>query len=248
MRRGWLLLFGLVYLSTGTAASQSVRGTVFDRSTNETLAGAVVVLLDSDERISAAEMTDANGAFTLRAPAPGTYRLRAQLIGYTTAESGALAVIDEDTLFLEIRLRPVALELDAFTVTAVRNENLAGFLKRQESGVGQYLGPEQIAQRPSLHTDEYLWGIGGFNVITDMGVRSLVLSSRGQVCTPTVYVDRVRIPPWDTELNLDLYVRAEQVRAIEVYRDDVWAPAPFTPPPLTNCAVIVIWSRMAFGE
>jgi hypothetical protein len=75
--RGWLaaLLIGAV----GVANAQSVRGTV--TAAGIPVPGVMVILLDSASGVTASSLTDDRGAYLVRAPKAGNYRLRTLRVG-----------------------------------------------------------------------------------------------------------------------------------------------------------------------
>ncbi|HEU4456296.1 MAG TPA: carboxypeptidase regulatory-like domain-containing protein, partial [Longimicrobium sp.] len=70
-------------LAAAPAAAQTVRGSLVDPA-GAPVGRVLVFLLDDAGRQLAGAMTDAGGAFTLRAPAAGRFRLRAERVGYAT--------------------------------------------------------------------------------------------------------------------------------------------------------------------
>ena len=70
----------LALLAAAPAAAQAVRGRVTEPGTDGPVAGAVVMLLDANGARVTATLTDAQGAFALRAAGPGTYSLRAERV------------------------------------------------------------------------------------------------------------------------------------------------------------------------
>lgn len=118
------LLLGLIYVLAlpNPAASQSVRGLVVEADTGEPISGALVMLLDADSTAAATAMSSSNGAYYLRAPAPGTYRLRADRIGYgsTLSEPLELAEGESSSYRVEASTRPV--ELTALLVEGARDD------------------------------------------------------------------------------------------------------------------------------
>lgn len=105
------LLLCLALSAPAPLESQQVRGTVVDRASGEPLTGAYVTLRDSAERRRAADLTDPSGTFSIRAPGPGRYRLRVQLIGYETWTSDPVRLDAGSTATrrLAVPVRPVRL-------------------------------------------------------------------------------------------------------------------------------------------
>ncbi len=113
-----LALSGLLLLSAGglgtPLAAQAVRGTVSDPATGEPLWGAVVVLLEGaeGEARAAGVIADQGGRYLIRAPGPGTYRLRAERIGFRSITTPPFALGAEESLHRDLRapVQAVALE------------------------------------------------------------------------------------------------------------------------------------------
>jgi hypothetical protein len=69
------------------ASAQKIRGELVEEGSGRAIDGALVVLLDAGSRQVAGSLTDPRGRFTIEAPAPGEYRLRAERIGHGNAYS-----------------------------------------------------------------------------------------------------------------------------------------------------------------
>ena len=74
------------------AGAQTVRGTLVEEGTELPIAGAFVILEDSAGQALASTLTGSAGTWLLRAPTAGTYRLRADRIGYASSLSDALVL------------------------------------------------------------------------------------------------------------------------------------------------------------
>ena len=72
--------------------AQTVRGTLVEAGTNRPIPGAFVILEDSAGQAIATTLTGSAGTWLLRAPIAGTYRLRADRIGYASVLSDSLAL------------------------------------------------------------------------------------------------------------------------------------------------------------
>lgn len=82
-----LFLVLLSLFSAPPLQAQTVRGTLTEEETGMPLGGALVVLLDAQGRQQTATLTNEAGHFTIQAPQPGVYRLRAERIGYRSTYS-----------------------------------------------------------------------------------------------------------------------------------------------------------------
>ena len=83
--RGALVAFLLAFLAAGSAFAQRVEGRLTERETGLPIPGAVIRLLTLRGDSKAGALTDASGAFTLSAPAPGRFRLRVERVGFEVA-------------------------------------------------------------------------------------------------------------------------------------------------------------------
>jgi hypothetical protein len=87
-----------------------------DRGTGQPIEGAFVALLDSAGLEVGRVLTSPGGTFLLRAPAPGTYRLRSKRIGFRPSESPPLALPDSETVSYRLEVDAVPVQLPAVVV------------------------------------------------------------------------------------------------------------------------------------
>lgn len=103
-----LLVVALVLLGFSGAFAQSgkIAGTVTDAETNQPLPGVNVVVVGTD--LGAA--TDAKGNYTILNVPPGTYQVRAQMIGYaaTTQTDVSVAIGLTRTLDFQLQVEAIA--------------------------------------------------------------------------------------------------------------------------------------------
>jgi hypothetical protein len=95
-----LLLF---CFSSTSAYAQTVELRLLEESGSTSIAGAIVRLLDGSNSL-AQGLTDEQGRLVLRAPAPGTYRLKIDRIGWTGIVSDPFPLVQGETLRQEIRM------------------------------------------------------------------------------------------------------------------------------------------------
>jgi hypothetical protein len=94
-----------VWLTLPAAAgAQTLRGHLVDAESGAGMAASLVVLLDAARAQRATVLTDSLGRFVLRAPAEGTYTLRAERIGYQSTTSAPLRLGAGETLTYEMRI------------------------------------------------------------------------------------------------------------------------------------------------
>lgn len=101
------------------ADAQVVRGELVERGTGRPISGALVVLLDGGARARAA-MTAQDGRFTLAAPGPGTYTLRADRVGFASTVSAPLALGAGEERVFRMEAGAGAITLSGITARAGR--------------------------------------------------------------------------------------------------------------------------------
>lgn len=116
-----VLLFtvALALIAAARLSAQTVGGNVVEIATGERIQGAVVALVDSLGRRRDAVLSDPQGQYSLQAPAPGTYSVRAERVGYAAASSPALALDPGEQVTQQLSLSPVHLTLDAVVARGV---------------------------------------------------------------------------------------------------------------------------------
>jgi hypothetical protein len=277
LRSCTLTLIGLLFLAAA-ARAQEIRGVIRDVTTEEPLASAVVMLLDGEGVLHESVLSDTAGGFSFRIPRTDSLRLRVQRYGFATVQSVALRLSPRDSLRLEIRMRPTPIPLAGVTATRAmaRSRNLEGFLVRQRTGYGKYLGPGDIARIRPRSTTTLLAAVPGSPIVSGGSALGIVARSRDAraepgllrgTCVPTVYVDGLvlRGEPVSQEMWPDIgnptdaphtrepgvrvesVVAARTVRAVEVYQRPAHAPPEFQRPLMAECPVILIWTDYGFG-
>lgn len=94
-----------------------VSGTVTDTSTGQPLPGVQLILARGTTRLEA--RTTADGRFLFASVPAGTYGLEVIRLGYRRAQRAGLAVTAGATLTYDLRMEPVALNLQAVVTTGI---------------------------------------------------------------------------------------------------------------------------------
>lgn len=89
-RRAWSLVALVGALPVAQIHAQTVRGTLVEQGSGRPVSGAVVSLLDETGGRRTAALSDSIGGYTLPAPAPGRYQVRAERVGYASTTSPVL--------------------------------------------------------------------------------------------------------------------------------------------------------------
>jgi hypothetical protein len=196
-------------------------------------------------------MTNENGEFTIRNLPSGTQVLLARHIGFG-AETVPVDLSSRAPQKVSIKLPKYVAIMDPVVVTARRQAALdkVGFNQRVKSGMGFYLGPEQLqAMHPNYLTDilrrvpslRISSTPTGDVVTSSRGVTSL---SGGQGCVQ-YYVDDM---PWTSATPGDIndFVNGNEVVGVEVYSGP-GAPAQYTRGG-QDCTTIVLWTKFRIRD
>lgn len=101
----------LLLLAATILPAQTVAGTVVDSATGVPMRGTVMLLIDSTGARRSAALVDSLGRFILRAPAPGTYRVRTQQIGIASKLSAPMVLGATTPVQITVRVSPIRLTL-----------------------------------------------------------------------------------------------------------------------------------------
>lgn len=144
LHRRWPLVLAATALLAGPAAAQtstgSIRGTVTD-SAGAPLVGADVVALNTASGAQRNATTNSRGFYSLSGLTPARYQLTVRQIGSAPAARSVQVQVGQ-TLTLDIRLAPVALQLEEVVVEAPAVET-------QTSEVATNVTEQQIEALPS---------------------------------------------------------------------------------------------------
>ena len=238
-------------VAAGPVAERAgITGQVLEATSGQPIAGARVALVNFRGLTVTTVETDAAGAFHLPVRHPGAHRLRAERVGYQRSLSPPLTVVPDDTLRVEMRMSSEALVLEPLTVVAssrrlMRDVQLAEFeYRRQRSGWGRFVGPEEIRRINPFHASDVLQRVPFVQVSGGGLTRSVTLRQRRRFgsCVPTVYVD-AHYRRIDSDFTLDDMVAGSTIAAVEVYQDPWAAPAQYGPIGNLDCGVIMIWTH-----
>lgn len=240
----------LVPLLAGSVSAQGIRGRVLDAETGQPVPAATVTLLDAAQTVLRQVVTDSAGGFSLRVAEGGRYHLRTERIGYETVTSPPVDIAAGDTMVVELRLGTEAVVLAPLTITASsrrspRDRTLDEFYERQRRGWGRFFSPTEIDRLRPRTVTNLLQGSPGIRIRYGRGTQTTVLMRTGRGnCAPTIYVDGHRMPGND----IDQWVAASSVRAVEVYTRAMETPAEFASVRNWNCGAIVIWTTLRIAQ
>ncbi len=193
MRR---VLFIIVLASfTGLLFAQQfgeIRGTVYDRETNNPLPAASVVIVGT----TLGSATDINGNYIIKNVGPGVYKVQARFIGYGS-QTKDVTVRPGETVTVDFYLAPSAIQMDEIVVTGTGTAV-------EKRSVGNTIGTitiRDIEMAPVRSITEVLQGrVSGLVALPSTGqsgiaaaVRIRGLVSVSQDNQPLIYIDGVRV-------------------------------------------------------
>lgn len=249
-------LLSAALLTAAPLRAQVLDGLLVDPRGGGPVARATVVLLDSAGQAVARVQTRGDGRFVLRAPAAGTYGVRAEREGALLA-SGFVTLARGATTEVEMRTAgpvsaaassgdAVALApLEAVAAVQRRYLSNAGFYDRQAAGMGVFLTGEQFRARGGARVVDRIQGLRGTYarpnpVNTVLSSMSWVIYQNrfGGRCRVGLYIDGM---PRDPEALQQ--VTAANVDALEVYDGGEVPPRFSRDGGGSRCGAVVIWLK-----
>jgi hypothetical protein len=112
MRSSVILLLIISFVVSAFGQVGEIRGTVYDKETNNPLPAASVIIVGTQ----LGSATDVNGNYIIKNVKPGTYKVQARFIGYG-AQTKEVTVRPGETATVDFYLSPTALQLDEIVVT-----------------------------------------------------------------------------------------------------------------------------------
>jgi iron complex outermembrane receptor protein len=186
----------LVYNSFAQARAITARlgviaGTVEEQKTRERLPGANVIV----EGTTIGAAADINGNFLIRGVPPGTYRMRASIIGYVPAVISGVKVAANETTQVNFKLTPTAIEVPEVVVTATKKAQ--SFMETPASI--SVVSARQIEQHNQVTLDDVLEFTPGVNMMGgQINIRGSSGYSRGAGSRVLLLVDGVPMLPGDS--------------------------------------------------
>jgi hypothetical protein len=118
--RLWTLVAALLALAPLPLSAQSVEAVVVQAGTGQPLTGSLVVLLDPAGRQVTGAVTGSDGRAMLYAMAPGTYRIRVERVGFSTALTPAFDLAVGEALARRVELPIAVFQLEGLVARGSR--------------------------------------------------------------------------------------------------------------------------------
>ncbi len=196
-------------------------------------------------------LTNENGEFTMHNLPSGSHVLLARHLGFG-AETAPVDLSSHAPKQVTIKRPKFVAVLDPVLVTARRERSLdkVGFNQRKKSGMGYYLGPEQIREMHPTYLTDILRRVPGLRV-NNSAYGEEVTSSRGTTSMSGAsgcvqyYVDDM---PWQSAQPGDInqFVNGSEVVSVEVYAGP-GAPAQYARA-MQDCTTIVLWTKFKIRD
>jgi hypothetical protein len=214
----------------------TVRGSVTSES-GRPVASARVGVVGREHQ----EITDRAGRFALLGIPAGTQTVEVRALGHAP-ERRRLELGHAADTTLTFRMTTLKRMLDTITVVGQRvyDRDRSGFLRRARANMGFSMDGEAIARSRAVDTSQLLRRAPGAFVNAHAMNRQLLIRNRaGSYCTPTIYLDGIRMLGPASE-DLDIIVQPHQLDGLELYRN-MQAPPEYQD--INQCGVLLLWTR-----
>lgn len=211
-----ILVFFICFCNTGYAATGKIAGRIYDNQTKAPLPGANVFVESIWQAGKAIKLditrgaaADGDGYFVILNVSPGTYNLKATMMGYSNRIVQQIRVNIDRTTTVDFALEPQAIEMGEVQVVAERE-----IIKSDVSGTQEIILSDRIAEMPVLRMDEFVNKIKGVELVA--GNDGHGLSIRGGAIRETdVRIDDISIRDPRSE-NSYLSVNSTSVEELQV--------------------------------
>lgn len=206
MKKAFTLLFGFIAIASW-AQNGTIRGTVIEDATGESIIGASVLVVNKP---GVGAVTDLDGEFSIDIE-PGTYEIKVSFIGMQTLTISGVKVEPKKVALLQnIHLKESSLELDevVITATAVRaTESALLTLKMKTPAMVDGISADRIKSMGDNNAVDAAKRITGVSV---EGGKYVYIRGLGDRYTKTI-LNNMEIPGLDPDRNalqLDIFPTA----------------------------------------
>ncbi len=145
------------------AETGRIVGRVIDAQTAQPLSGVQVYLAGTER----GTLTDINGRYLILRVPPGSHDLVAEMIGFSRKTVTDVSIENGSTLSLDISLETEAIEMEAITVSAAREQGSTAFLLDQRASATAMMdavGATEISRSPASDAAEVAKRMTGVTV------------------------------------------------------------------------------------
>lgn len=234
------LLLGIVaaVLQPSGASGQVIRGTVREDGTGRAVHRARIALLNQTNETLTTVYSEADGAFQIVAPGPGSFVVSIIRIGYRPVDERPVTLLPADTVDIAYYMQALPVPLDPVAVEAesyVRYLEESGFYRRQRMGFGYHVDPAWVEKQrdAAFEMADLMIRVPGVTAIQGSrpgtGRRVSIMGCG----SPRYYVDDVKVIG-----KIDDWVLAFDVLAMEIFSRRTATPVRYG----SGC-VVLIWTR-----
>ncbi len=210
----FITFFYLLSANVYAAGKASIKGFVTDRVTGETLPGANIFLVDTYLGCT----SDMDGYFVLTAIPSGSYTLRIQYLGYRQIDI-PVDLKEEETLTLDIKLEPEAIEGETIVVTVqAKGQKAAINQQLAAQAIVNVVSSEQIQELPDANAAESIRRLPGVSIVRYGGEGSQVVIRGLAPKYNVITIDGVRMSssnPNDRSTDLSM-ISSTMLEGIEI--------------------------------
>ena len=185
-------------------------------------------------------LTDERGFFEVDISDTGRIPVRFEMIGRATVVD-TVETQAEEGVFLTVAMAVEAIELEPITVTAVsrrRMLHLDDITRRVAMGIGDFVTTDEFSARGYPSFGQFLRGHPGIRIRGGVPVFRDAVSLSSGACSPTFYVDGVKLRSWGLASELSTL----DLEMVELYRGPASTPAEYVDSD-SRCGVVVLWTR-----
>lgn len=169
-------------------------GKVYDAETREPLPGANITIVSAwlegqevELEVKQGAASDVSGYFVILNVRPGTYNLKATMVGYTTLTQSKVRVSIDRTITVDFPLRPTVIEIEGVTVVAERE-----VIKPDVAGTQETILSSRLTETPVLRVDEFVNKIKGVELVATNEGHGLSIRGGG-IRETDVWVDGISL-------------------------------------------------------
>ncbi len=179
------ILIILFISNTLFAQNGIVQGKILDKTTNEPLAFANIIVYGT----TIGATSDIDGNFSISGLQPGFIKLQASFVGYLTGFSADIQVTNAKKVYVELLLEPSATQLEAVTI------KVSPFKKTNEAPVSlQKIGLAEIENNPGSNRDISIVIQSFPGVASTPSFRNDIIVRGGGPSENVFYLDDIEIP------------------------------------------------------
>jgi len=214
------LIFVLLISYSTIVSAQTIRGTISDSKTGESLIGATVHIEKGDINFSTAVKLD--GVYLFKNVPAGTYKLQVKYVGYKTTNEYTVEAIPNKTTLLNIAMVDNSTSLNEVSVTehvSRETDNSARDVEKNASNTMNVVSANSIAISPDVIVANVLSRVSGISIDrSNTGDAQHVIIRGMDKQYNTTLINGVKIPSPDNKnryVPLDIFP-ADLVEKIEV--------------------------------